>query len=174
MHARRRQSRALPWLVAVIGLLALLGVWSWYASRPALVWYVSPALDAAGHRIRVLQPVGWEAIFSMPSPAPTGDVLIEPRRDQWTWMPHWMRFGPFAPPEADDRQWLSFDPRGFHWPDKNLGRIEVHRRNYGGFTQSVERFDKRHTVACYMVYGRSDSRAFDATHSAICNSLRIE
>ncbi len=177
------RSRALPWLVAAVGLVALLGVWSWYASRPALVWYVSPPLDASGARLHVLVPRGWEPHeVASPEELMAGYMLL---------------YVSFDPPRGDLPKWIA-------WliPGRSLAghlSLDVQRRTraeiaslppeYGSVlaigheeVQEVKNGGIAHKgvispdgrVLATVIYRRLNSRAFAATHSAICNSLKIK
>ena len=48
------------WLLPLVLVIALLGTWQWYATRPTLVWWTSPPIANSSHRMRVLIPAGWE------------------------------------------------------------------------------------------------------------------
>ena len=79
----------------VIAVAALVGVWGWYASRPAMVWYVIAPLDAQGTRAKVLIPRGWR-IDTLNSMLPTGklgkddrvSILFEPPSSS---IPRWLQ-----------------------------------------------------------------------------------
>ncbi len=170
--ARRRRFRALPWLVAGAGLLALLGVWSWYASRPALVWYVSPRIGSHGSRVRVLVPAHW----AVQDYSQYGflSLVFQPSDDEWPkwlgWFPHAQERPGVCSIYACSTAREIGSPIGLH---PNRGECVLPD---GEYSRLACRWivDKSVRVQTLVIYARQPDYAFDATHSAICNSLRIE
>ncbi len=170
-----RRGLSARWLLVAAVILCLLGLWSWYASRPALVWQVGPVIDPSGPRARVLVPAGWEA-HSV---------------DPLSWKVYAKDFQP-APPSGPVewllRLGLAHHPLPAHvvveaWTrDADLefersldGREHVFNQDNGGTryfaaTRAIRLGELRASVTVQC----ADRGTYDALHSAICNSLRIE
>ena len=166
--ARHRRFRALPWLVVGGGLLALLGLWGWYASRPALVWYLSPPLDGPGVRVRVLVPRGWSPMLAYDP----GAVTLQPLEPAFS-LPRWLRWLSSPSEGGAYLQIRSTAPKSEEIPfltdPEEVGDMGFQRWTC---RRSIATRDGRRWVEIF--YLRANERAFNATHSAICNSLRIE
>ncbi len=185
----RRASRTLFPLSASGVLLALLGVWSWYASRPKLAWYVSPEIH--GKRVRLLIPAGWGQEQDLHG-AGSGrvDINLIPPDTASRW-PNWLSWLRPRTEEASIR--LTLDPdfqflglsNGQFWfdalPAERRSRAHLYDErpeqvdesgNLQVAAREVATRDGRHAVL--MIYRRQSRAAFDATHEVICNSLRIE
>src|SRR5207253_10303603 len=68
-----------------------------YANRPALVWFVSPAIGEHGRRIAVLVPRGWS-----PGDDPTF-LRIAPDQSPWP------RYLPWFRPKSESDQYVSVE-----------------------------------------------------------------
>ncbi len=162
--------RSAVWRVAGVLLLPVLGTWVWYASQPSLVWYVSPPMDAQRHRIRVLVPRGWEIDDQA---GPHREAIVFRPADH---APRWLRW---IFPETDSQSAMFLD-----WssepPDQGFA-IQWDRREHVATAADwpypiAYRALPRTTVhsSVLVAYSRQSRAAFNATHSSICNSLRIE
>ncbi len=176
MKSRRR------WLIAT-GVVALLVAGLACLCRPRAQeyrWYVSPPLDAAGHRVKVLVPVGWamdRGAMHLPMAA-GGDGRFAVTFSRRSWSPmcrlrarlgRSAADGPYVYIGATRRSPTSSAATG-----AASGR-EMVRRNMSGDLEAVRVIkvgDPPMYVWAEVVAG--DGPTFRAVHSAICNSLRIE
>ncbi len=157
-------------------MFALLGVWSWYASRPALVWYVSPPLGPQRMRLRLIVPGGWSGgpvLVQAPSETlgggPESIVVLKPR------VPIWARWIPWLKWTHEDPALIALAFAEKRDPSEHTSVEQYDSCNRGLYSiaeRTVVSRDNRFVTE--VAYFRADRRAFDATHSAICNSLRIE
>ena len=148
--------------LAVIAAVAALAGWGWYATRPKLVWWTSPALTREGHQLRVKIPVGWR--------------LKHVLSDECSLRP--------GPPSLPG--WLVWLNSRSEYPDRAiLGLRLVHSvpvdeseevEDSGGYFRSIKAVNSRDNGMVALseyIRSRSDKSAFESTHRAICNSLRI-
>lgn len=158
------------WLLPVILVIALLGTWQWYATRPTLVWWTSPP-DDDGYRVRALVPVGWRLeTYSKPP----YDCLWQAPESK---LPEWLQWFGFSEPSGT----LSITVRihGYHASgplDKGFPEGQEILAEQSSFIWRAFRAERVRgkELLVFLSYEHPSKRAFDATHSAICNSLRIE
>ena len=177
------------WLLSTATLLALLALWSWYASRPALVWYVSPRLKS-GSCVHVLVPRGWRqgrytGVFSAFDDFTPRSITFVPPEPTFRW-PRWLSW---LNREREQEACLKINP-GFVVRESNPARVVVDIGGVHGDLDKPEVIMPFPQISTWtasrgvasadgqryatVLYARQNQRAFDATHSAICNSLRID
>ncbi len=186
IEGRRRRFHALRWLGAPCGLLFLFALSRTGARRPGLVTWVSPRLGPGAERVRILVPKEWE----QPNAAqlwPEG--YADPKHATWigfgphraVW-PRWLQW--LRPPHETGSLTVVVSTPQLPPPqpiDPPLGGIKadgkeyvVERDRYGraSASRAISSPDRRFTIT--IIYLRTDQRVFNATHSAICNSLSIK
>ncbi len=191
---RRQRFRALPLLTAGCAVVALFGLWVRSVRQPSLVWYVSPPLDRVGTRVRILYPRGWKPTLRYMAPFQLIQMRPEPLLP---WLPRWARLGPFAPPSVWDAVHVDYNLNLIKQPEVG-GAVPIGPILYppgcapptpaeikwlfrphfepscGCYIEDKTQDCPRNSGAIHVQYDRIDGAAFWATHTAVCNSLRIE
>ncbi len=159
-------------------LLGLLSTYAWYVSRPTLVWYQSPPLDKAGHRLLVLVPRGW-SLYQEATTAPgSGGAFVayfvspkqKPRIPRWLW---WL----LDRPEGRDGYLMVGASKDI--PDLPTFGAVIDGREHAVVPSLGDPMASRvfpSQIPQYYVgvgYSVRSTRLFDASRSAICNSLRV-
>ncbi len=158
---------------ALVSLLALLTLWSWYASRPALVWYVSPPIDRTVHRLRFLVPKGWEcdnpdryAKWTQ-SPLALNSLWLRGVDHRPTWL-RWLGSPPVSGcviiEVGPEQNMPLVPPDGIEREMPTIDTVPISTR----FIRAGEHF------SASVSFASEDRLFYRATHSAICNSLRVE
>src|SRR5258708_5345253 len=180
-----KQRRITPrWPVALGLTVAAIGLWIWFASRPALVWYISPPLDSRGLRAKVLVPRGWE-MRVRESTVPNGRLSANDRVILWFEprpLPRWLSFlldrkGDRGTAICIDLA-LSLEDLGLNpanpadGTEQSWTPISLFARTSFGSYRTIKAGNP--PIFGDVFLGSSDKTRFDALHSAVCGSFRIE
>ena len=166
---RIRRLLRIRWLLPVILVIALLGTWQWYGTRPTLVWWTSPRHDSAGRRLRVLVPAEWKL-----------EQRASPNEVEWCWTPKRRRIPRLLNwlwPNSGSGYLILIARDLDRMPPKNWMKVPEGVEDLQGHDSKIWRAfaglrGKR--LVAILLYGRSNDAAFDSTHSDICNSLHVE
>jgi hypothetical protein len=166
------------WLVAALmGMGVFVGTWVWVATRPALVWWVSPEIGKTGRHVRVLVPRGWEERMPIDSgDETTGELMatyaIGPPMDRRPKFLRWM----FPHNEAAASMEVLVcrsRPEETQWVELGTGITKLAYPD-GSYSLDHSAVSRDARVMAFVTYHRTDARAFDATYKKICGSLRVE
>jgi hypothetical protein len=170
-----RRRRAGVWVAGVAVIAAIAATYQ-LTRPPALVWWTSPPIDKASRRVAVLIPAGWEEVESQ------SDIGIPDNTRAFYWAPSKDRI-----PEIL-RKLLRRRPSGMGRevvfyavsdPLQKAVRITpIHSEQGSSVTangyESHRAFLSGEGTSAGVIYERSDRDIYETTHTAICNSLRIE
>jgi hypothetical protein len=166
------------WIAGLVVIAAIAATYR-LTHPPGLVWWTSPPIAKAGQHVRLLVPQGWEYD---PKASDTTGYVFDPGEivivlSPVDRTPSWLRWllpkheGPamiamIAGPSSTVR---SFAPK--------LDDGKEHVRTLPNPKRQVAytfRHSDRWGLSVWLVYDDADRPVFNATHAAICNSLRIE
>jgi hypothetical protein len=179
----QRLTRA-KWVALFSLALAAIGLWVWYVTQPALVLYTSPPLDNRGFRARVLVPRGWE-IDERDSTISSGRLTTQDRVTIWFRprpLPSWLSRLLYRKADAKTEMCIDVAPKL-----NDLGLNPANPADGSEESWISSAFFARTPCGCFrtikagnpsifgdVFLGSSDKSSFDALHSAVCKSFRIE
>ena len=169
---KRRLSRPAFLALAAIALVAFCAN-AWFVSHEELVSWNSPIVDGTGRRVRLLLPRGWQIDdkWEEQNEADYSRVYVSfsprhhaPRMLKWLARDLETAYMELLVTHVRSRRiWASGAIRGYRFADTVLP-----------YYSNSSATDRKAQMIAELVYKRSNQGAFEATRSAIANSLRIE
>jgi hypothetical protein len=171
-----RRMRAGVWIAGLTVIAAIAATYL-LTRPPELVWWSSPEVDRSRCHVRALIPFGWEPL------SPFGPV----KATNGNWQAVY-NFGLLRDRRPALLRWISRPHRQASLISIVVTQFQNDKTGYSDYVTGIRRFDQpgRRIADRYVSFREqwirasiqyetmTDPQAFDETHKAVCNSLRIE